>query len=103
MIEREYNFIKQESSQPHLMQELEWATDNLYNNKTVGDVNSRARQSHPNFSDPVTKGWHSGLKISTMKDVNPEHWVSETQDLTIDILLYTPMISVGGFCDPSFT
>lgn len=73
MIERDYNFIKQESSQPHLIQELDWATDDLHNNRTVEDVNSRARQSHHNFSEPVTKGWQSGLKIMTIKSVNPEH------------------------------
>jgi len=53
----------------------EWgmSTDDRYNNRRVGDVNLRARQSHPNFSEPVTKGWHSGLKMRTMKGVNHEH------------------------------
>jgi len=105
MIEREYNFMNHESSQPHLMQGLDWATDDLHNNRTVRDVNSRARRSHPDFSERVTKGWQSGLKMRTMKVVNPEHWGSETQDLAVaskGILLCTPVISVGGFCEPLF-
>jgi hypothetical protein len=73
MIERKYDFIRHESSQPHLMHKLYWAIDDLYNNRTVRDVNSRARRSHPDFSEPVSKGWQSGLKMTTMKGVNPEH------------------------------
>ena len=56
------NFIKKENSQPHLMQELDWATDDLYNNRTVGDVNLIARRYHPDFLEPVTKGWHGGFE-----------------------------------------
>lgn len=103
LIDRQYNFISHESSQPHLIHRRYWATDDLYSNRTVRDVNSRARRSHPDFSEPVTKGWQSGLKTRTMKGVNPEHWGCETQDLTVDIKLCTSMISVGGCYEPLFT
>jgi hypothetical protein len=55
------NFIKKES-QPNIMQELVWATDDLYNNRTVGVVNLIAGRHHSDFLEPVTKGRHGGFE-----------------------------------------
>ena len=47
MIEKEYDFMKQESSQPHVVQELDWATGDLYNDRTVGGCQLKSQTVSP--------------------------------------------------------